>query len=77
MTSAMNKTDTIEARQVDFDAIPVIDIGPFLTGDTVAQARVAEEIGQACRHVGFFYVRNHGIPQPVIDRLKKLLNIKG
>jgi len=69
MTSALGKTDSIEARQVDFDSIPVIDIGPFLRGDEAAKARVAEELGHACRHVGFFYVKNHGIPQAIVDEL--------
>ena len=69
MTTALHKTDTIEARKVDFDAIPVIDLGPFLKGELGAKEKVAEEIGRACRHVGFFYIKNHGIPQPMIDEL--------
>jgi len=69
MTTALSKTDSIEARQVDFDSIPVIDIGAFFGGDEAARRRVAEAIGEACRNVGFFYVANHGIPQPMIDEL--------
>lgn len=57
------------ARRVPFSAIPVIDIGPMRAGEPAAVARVAEEIGAACRHVGFFYVKNHGIPQAQTDRL--------
>lgn len=44
-------------------AIPVIDIGPLLAGDDAP----AEAIGQACREIGFFYIKNHGIPQELID----------
>jgi len=70
-TTALSKTDDVSARKVDFDSIPVIDLGPFLKGDAGAKEKVAEEIGHACRHVGFFYIKNHGIAEPVIDELMK------
>ena len=47
------------------DAIPVIDIAPLLAGDIAP----AEAIGRACRESGFFYIKNHGIPQELIDRV--------
>ncbi|MGH6931926.1 MAG: 2-oxoglutarate and iron-dependent oxygenase domain-containing protein [Dongiaceae bacterium] len=58
------------AKCLPFSAIPVIDIGPLLAGEAISVARVAEEFGVACRHVGFFYVGNHGIPSGRIDRLR-------
>ena len=47
------------------DAIPVIDVAPLLAGDMAPAAA----IGQACREIGFFYIKNHGIPQDLIDRV--------
>ncbi|MBN35674.1 MAG: 2OG-Fe(II) oxygenase [Rhodospirillaceae bacterium] len=67
--TALEKTDTIDARELDFDSIPVIDIGPLFHDDEKGQQRVANEIGEACRHTGFFYVTNHGIDQDVVDEL--------
>lgn len=67
--SALEKTDSIEARTVDFDAIPVIDVGPFFGNDQDAKAAVAGKIGDACRNIGFFYITNHGIPQGEIEEL--------
>lgn len=58
-----------EAKRVPFDSIPLIDLGPFRTGGREERARVADEIGAACRNVGFFYVTNHGVPQELIDRV--------
>lgn len=42
-------------------AIPIIDVSPLGRGDEAAIARVAQEIGTACREVGFFYVIGHSV----------------
>ena len=53
-----------QAKRLDRDAIPVIDIAPLRDGrnpDAVAQALHA-----ASRDLGFIYVRGHGIPEETI-----------
>jgi len=47
------------------DAIPVIDFGRFIKGDAAMRADVAAQIATACERVGFFYVINHGVPEPL------------
>ena len=49
------------------DSIPVIDLEPSFTGGMEGEARVAWEIHKAARECGFFYVKNHGVPQAVVD----------
>jgi isopenicillin N synthase-like dioxygenase len=44
--------------------IPVIDLAAVETD--AGLARVASELGAACRDVGFFYVVNHGAPSSLI-----------
>src|SRR5438309_11984246 len=48
-------------------SIPVIDLGGLEKGDGDL-ARVAAEIGAACRAVGFFYVVSHGVRADLIAR---------
>ena len=50
--------------------VPVIDLGG-LTGmhDPATIARVASEIGDACRDWGFFQVVNHGVKQDHINQV--------
>ncbi len=43
--------------------IPVIDLAPSLSGDRDGMQSVAWEIHKACRDTGFFYVKNHGVPE--------------
>ncbi|MFT4047484.1 MAG: 2-oxoglutarate and iron-dependent oxygenase domain-containing protein [Solimonas sp.] len=55
-------------------AVPVVDITPYAAGahacaDAAARARVAAEMGHACREVGFVQVRGHGIAPAVIAGL--------
>ena len=54
-----------------FSEIPLIDFGPFLNGTDEDRQRVSNEIGDACRNVGFFYLSNHGIPSITIENVYK------
>lgn len=58
----------LAAQYLPFDAIPVIDFAAMQGDDRAAQQAVADQLGQACMQVGFFYVKNHGVPQAIIDR---------
>lgn len=53
------------------DGLPVIDLSPLTQGDQ-GVARVAAEIGHACRTIGFFYISNHGIPVEVLQEVYTL-----
>jgi isopenicillin N synthase-like dioxygenase len=57
----------VDAVTLDFDRIPIIDLRPALEGDAEAFAKTADQIREVCREVGFFYVKNHGIEEPVLD----------
>jgi isopenicillin N synthase-like dioxygenase len=60
--STKGEDDLILARAVDLAEIPRIDFAPFLSGDEADRRRVADEIGVACRQIGFFYLTGHGVP---------------
>jgi isopenicillin N synthase-like dioxygenase len=48
--------------------IPVVDLAPYFAGEAGALDRLAAEIGHACEHVGFFYIRGHGVPDSLVER---------
>ena len=47
--------------------ISAVDLGSFIEGSEQEQRRIAAEVDEICRHTGFLIVKNHGIPQEVID----------
>ena len=47
--------------------VPIIDIAPLLAGSPADAARVAGEIGAACRNIGFFYIVGHGVPDALMN----------
>jgi len=51
--------------------IPIIDIAPLVMPDrnTKLIRETGDEIREACRSVGFFYIKNHQIPQSHLDDL--------
>ncbi|KAH8887599.1 Clavaminate synthase-like protein [Thozetella sp. PMI_491] len=57
-----------------FTSIPTIDLAE-IDGPLEARKKIAEEIYDACHDCGFFYIKNHGIPEEVVkqtfDTLKK------
>lgn len=51
------------------ESIPLIDIGPSLSGSKAARESVAAQIGKACREIGFFQIINHGVSQQAQDSI--------
>ncbi|MCS6764346.1 MAG: isopenicillin N synthase family oxygenase [Candidatus Protistobacter heckmanni] len=49
--------------------LPLIDISSLRSPDPAARRAVAMELRAACEQRGFFYIRNHGIPEQLIARL--------
>ncbi|EMD39655.1 hypothetical protein CERSUDRAFT_81032 [Gelatoporia subvermispora B] len=49
-----------------FQTIPIIDLKGLAMTDVQARAELAKEIREACVNVGFFYVKNHTIPESTI-----------
>ena len=49
------------------EQIPIIDIGPYLRDEAGAIDLLAQKLKNACEQVGFFYIRDHGIPEDVIE----------
>lgn len=49
--------------------IPVLDVGPYLNGEPGALDRLSTEVAFALENIGFFYIVNHGVPTPLVDRI--------
>lgn len=60
------------ARDIPITEIPVIDIAGLYGDDSGALLTVAAQMREAAERVGFFYVRNHGIPAALIERTEAL-----
>ncbi len=50
--------------------LPIFDLSEFMHGDDAARLDFAHRVGEACESVGFFYVKNHGVPEAVIDGIR-------
>lgn len=61
--------DNIEAKRGAFHEIPVIDFKDGYSKDFETRKRLADKIYDACVRVGFFYVRNHGVEDSVMENI--------
>ncbi|RKP08810.1 hypothetical protein THASP1DRAFT_29386 [Thamnocephalis sphaerospora] len=51
--------------------LPVVDFGPYLDPNSTAEQRQAvdQAIDKACRHLGVFILKNHGVPDELCNRM--------
>ncbi len=49
------------------EAIPILDLGPYRAGASGAEHHLAEQLAWACENVGFYFIRDHGVDQALID----------
>ncbi|NKC33542.1 isopenicillin N synthase family oxygenase [Roseomonas sp. BU-1] len=52
-------------RAATAEEMPILDLTPLNQGGDLAP--LAAELRRACETIGFFYVKNHGVPQAVVD----------
>jgi isopenicillin N synthase-like dioxygenase len=60
------------ATLIDAAVIPVIDMTLLSGSDVEALASVGRELQEAAARIGFFYVRNHGVARPLLERVYAL-----
>lgn len=51
------------------NAVPVIDLAPFLAGDPAGRKAVVAQLANAAEQIGFFAITGHGVPDAVMDTL--------
>lgn len=49
------------------ETIPVLDLAPLLRGDPGAVEALGTQLRHAFEEIGFYFIINHGISQPMID----------
>jgi isopenicillin N synthase-like dioxygenase len=52
-------------------AIPVVNLADFLSGDPQLKQKFVNDLGRAYEEFGFVSVKNHGIPDDLIEKLYK------
>jgi isopenicillin N synthase-like dioxygenase len=57
----------LEAARVAATKLPVIDVGGLWSNGAGDRRAVAMQLRQACLDKGFFYIRNHGIPDRLVE----------
>ena len=62
-----NPIGALGAKRLASSSLPIIDIGPLFGSNDELKRRVAGEIGEAAREIGFFYIKNHTIEPSMID----------
>ena len=53
----------------DANAIPVIDLGPYLAGEPGALDGAAAELHHALTEIGFYSIVNHGVPSALVHEV--------
>ncbi len=61
------QTTIADARRIDPDRIPIIDVSALASDDGAAHERVGYELADAFVSMGFCYLSGHGVPQKLID----------
>jgi isopenicillin N synthase-like dioxygenase len=60
--------DAVTANADSF--VPVIDMAPYFEGTPEGKRKVAEQLGRACREIGFYVIVGHGFDAALIDKVE-------
>ena len=54
-------------------ALPLIDISMWRSKDPEFRRRIARQVDEACREIGFLVIKGHGVPAETIGRLERVV----
>lgn len=57
---------------IEAEGIPLIDLSPLSSSDSIKIASLVAEIGVACKNWGFFQVINHGVPLECREKIEQV-----
>lgn len=64
----LSKIDVeLMGKRIPLQEAPIIDLAPFFEGSEEGKKETALALRNACINFGFMYVKNHGVPQELID----------
>ncbi|KAJ5677725.1 uncharacterized protein N7477_003358 [Penicillium maclennaniae] len=66
-TSNMEEQPDNTSQAANCDHIPIIDLSSIDSPHIEDRRQLAQSIYDACTQVGFFYIKNHGIPEEMIS----------
>ena len=46
---------------------PVLDLEPYFKGEEDAAEKLADQLKEVCETIGFFFLKNHQVPQSIIE----------
>ena len=55
------------------NAVPTIDISPFLGNESARKRAVADEVARTCEQTGFLIIAGHGFPAALLERAQREL----
>src|SRR4051794_18047461 len=64
----------LQAKKIDFNSIPVVDVSPLIGSTSTNNEKLKATIDclrEACRSVGFFYIKNHGVTDEQLNKTFK------
>jgi isopenicillin N synthase-like dioxygenase len=61
----------LEAARVSAASLPVIDISGLTSVSATDRQKVGAALHAACVDKGFFYIKNHGVSEPLVDDVFK------
>src|ERR1700691_4213818 len=61
----------LEAARVSAASLPVIDISGLSSQNAADRRAVGVQLRSACLDKGFFYIKNHGVSEPLVDDVFK------
>lgn len=67
----VSKLQYVRLHKQDDVVIPIVSLKALRNRDDASKRELAQEVGELCRNVGFFYVEDHGVSGPLLTAAEK------